>query len=90
MKPQKLDDEEEDEARPQPATRAEMQELKKKHKSNLALSCKFLADRELQLEFRIIYAGAKHLLDEYTSTLEQHKTGQDHELTPKPVWLLGL
>ena len=62
--------------RPQPRTRAELQTLLAKYKNKLELSCVFLGDRMLQTEFRIIYSGAKHVLEEYTSTLEKHKRGQ--------------
>ena len=66
-----------DEAAQRPRTQAEMAKLRSNFKNNMELANTFLADRNLQLEFRIIWNGTRHITKLYKQSLEAGKGGQD-------------
>lgn len=60
----------------EPQTRAELQELQARLKSNLRVAALFYHQRWVQIEMRIIYLGADPLFREYQNALKEQKLGQ--------------
>ena len=69
-----------DELERRPRTREELQQLRGNFKNNMHLGKHFLADRDLQLEFRAMYLGVKHLIKEYSTAVEELRKGQETQL----------
>jgi hypothetical protein len=64
-------------ARDMPQSRAEMLTLKAQYRNALHLASHFYGDRYLQLEFRVIFLGARYLLGGYENALQAAKDGKD-------------
>ncbi|CAE7810340.1 unnamed protein product [Symbiodinium sp. CCMP2592] len=61
-----------------PTTKAEMDELRKHFQNSVHLCQHFYGDRELQIDFRILYEGGKEIIDEFVKALEMQSGGQDN------------
>ena len=72
-----------------PETKADMDKLRQQFQNSIHLCQYFYGDRELQVDFRILYEGAKEMIDEFVRSLDMQSNGQDdcqqyYNLCPVP------
>ena len=60
-----------------PQTREELLKLRSAFRNNMHLSAFFYEDRQLQLQFRMIYLGSKPTIELYKYIINTLKKGQD-------------
>ena len=65
-----------------PHTKDEMNQLRKQYKNNFGLALHFHADRELQFEFRMLWAMGQHIITEFKDTLHTHKKARSEATFP--------